>query len=131
MPLAPVIRMNATSKASRIIPYNNKNIDFSYIRSMSTMTNIFKPNRDPYRDVPILFKQKLSICEAVVNDDDLIKDLNSTKFDIGITEVADTCQEGLYEVLNIQNIIYTSAVPMQNTIYRMYGIPEIPSFVTS
>jgi len=131
LPVAPFIRLNATSKATRIIPYINENIDFSYVRSLSTMSNIFKPNRDPYRDVPNLFKQKLSVCEAVANDDDLIRDLNSTKFDMGITEVADTCQEGLFHVLGIHNVLYTCAVPIQNTVYRMYGIPEIPSFMTS
>ena len=67
----------------------------------------------------------------MVNDDAFWELINSTKFDIGMTEFVDNCPDGIFEALNIQKVVMISAVTMFNPTYEAFGIPFIASFMPS
>ncbi|KAE9546420.1 hypothetical protein FO519_010368, partial [Halicephalobus sp. NKZ332] len=129
MPIRPFFTLEATSRASRIIQYKANDVDYGYVLNRTIAANVFSAKKGDTSDLKGLFMQRYLVCESIVNDDDLLRDLKSTKFDMGIAEIVEDCQEGLFEVLGIQNVIHTSALPIYTSVYIMYGIPEINSFM--
>ncbi|KAE9548590.1 hypothetical protein FO519_008200 [Halicephalobus sp. NKZ332] len=129
IPVNPYATLTPTPNASRFIQYETKNVDYSHYANLYNAESIFGSDKEFEKGLSALYRQKYLVCEEIINDEDLMKDLNATKFDMGIGEIIEVCQEGLFELLNIQNVIHTSAPTIYSNIYEMYGIPEIPSFV--
>jgi len=130
--LDPDVTNRATSRASKYILYKPETVDFSGFLNMTAKTAAcFDPNRPAGTDLPMLFSTRMKICEAMINDENLWSELKSTKFDLGISEYNEDCQEGIFEVLGIKTVIMTSAISMYEQIYNNHGIPNIPSFMPS
>lgn len=130
--LDPDVKSTATDRASKYILYKPETVDFSGFLNMTAKTAAcFDPNRPAGTDLPMLFSTRMKICEAMINDENLWSELKSTKFDLGISEYNEDCQEGIFEVLGIQTTIMTSAISMYEQIYNNHGLPNIPSFIPS
>ncbi|VDO70593.1 unnamed protein product [Haemonchus placei] len=68
-------------------------------------------------------------CEAVINDDRLMKQLAEEKFDVGISETFDMCGLGIFEALKIPSSIATFSGVHMDVVSKSIGEPIIPSYV--
>ncbi|KAI1697771.1 UDP-glucoronosyl and UDP-glucosyl transferase domain-containing protein [Ditylenchus destructor] len=74
---------------------------------------------------------KMSLCEALISNKELINRLKSENYDLYITAAYDGCTFGLYHLLNIPSMVGYTAIPLMDEIFQLLGIPVPPSFVTS
>ncbi|XGW26423.1 hypothetical protein V3C99_007216 [Haemonchus contortus] len=68
-------------------------------------------------------------CEAVINDDGLMKQLAEESFDVGISETFDMCGLGIFEALKIPSSIATFSGVHMDVVSKSIGEPIIPSYV--
>ncbi|WKY07855.1 hypothetical protein Q1695_007385 [Nippostrongylus brasiliensis] len=68
-------------------------------------------------------------CEGLLNDDKLMKQLEVSKFDVGIAEPFTMCSFGIFELLKIPATIAALSVVHGEHISYCIGEPSVPSYV--
>jgi glucuronosyltransferase len=117
------------TERAHTIRYYSESVDYSGFLNLSCKSSVFTPSRKAASDVPMVFEMYKKVCNALVNDNKFWEELNSTKWDIGMTEFVDNCPDGIFEVLKIGKVVMISAVTMFNPTYEAFGIPFIASFM--
>ncbi|PIO63427.1 hypothetical protein TELCIR_14972, partial [Teladorsagia circumcincta] len=69
------------------------------------------------------------LCEDLISDDALLKQLADEKFDVGIAEAFSICGLGIFEALKIPSSISTFSGVHLDVISTSIGEPITPSYV--
>lgn len=66
---------------------------------------------------------------GLLEDKELIKALQDSKFDLGLTEIYEYGSIGIFEILGIKTTMLGAALGMISNHYDISGLPYFPSFV--
>ncbi|KAK5983548.1 hypothetical protein GCK32_016643 [Trichostrongylus colubriformis] len=69
------------------------------------------------------------LCEYLVGDNKTMSLLRDEHFDVGISEVIAPCGFGIFELINIPNMIGASAVGVVDSMNEFVEVPVMPSFM--
>ncbi|KHJ96493.1 UDP-glucoronosyl and UDP-glucosyl transferase [Oesophagostomum dentatum] len=69
------------------------------------------------------------MCEGLLNNEQLLKQLEEEKFDVGIAEPMNVCGFGIFELAKIKAAIGVLSVVHLDTVSTAIGEPVIPSYV--
>ncbi|EPB74631.1 hypothetical protein ANCCEY_06261 [Ancylostoma ceylanicum] len=65
----------------------------------------------------------------LLEDEDMIKALNESKFELAYVESFDTCAPGIFQILGIKSMVMVSAFGMLPRMYEIMGMLHLPSFM--
>ncbi|VDO64907.1 unnamed protein product [Heligmosomoides polygyrus] len=80
-------------------------------------------------DLLIIAEQSYRICKALLDDDETMKKLLASKFDLVFSETLENCGPGIFQVLNIPSVVMVSALGMMPKMLEVSGLRATPSFV--
>uniref|UniRef100_A0A914UM94 UDP-glucuronosyltransferase n=1 Tax=Plectus sambesii TaxID=2011161 RepID=A0A914UM94_9BILA len=133
--LADIDPLVATN-GSRHATVMRVSMDLDRTRASSTMWT----NPGPFEDSRILTRNitlklwkvgkiMIDACEALANNDELLRTLRQYKFDIGMLEQYDSCAFGLLQALNIETRVWLSATAVWRMQPFALGVEYPSSFV--
>ncbi|KIH56445.1 UDP-glucoronosyl and UDP-glucosyl transferase [Ancylostoma duodenale] len=76
-----------------------------------------------------MYEQTLKYCKVLLEDVEMLKMLNESKFELAYVESFDTCAPGIFQILGIKNMVMVSAFGMLPRMYEIIGMVELPSFM--
>ncbi|VDM44884.1 unnamed protein product [Toxocara canis] len=128
----PNLKTNGTVKAHRVVriapsvpslyPQMSFNEDSFAAKSGSISLS---------REYEIILNVTLQFCEDFLNQKDLIKQLQTERYDVGFTEFFDYCPVGILHHIGVNSIALLSAVPITDLLADTWGLPSPSSYVTN
>ncbi|RCN30630.1 UDP-glucoronosyl and UDP-glucosyl transferase [Ancylostoma caninum] len=82
-----------------------------------------------WSDYDLMIEQNLDYCKWLLEDMEMIKALNESKFELVFTESLDMCAPGMFQILGIKKVVMVSAFGMYPPMYDVIGMAELPSFM--
>ncbi|KAE9547375.1 hypothetical protein FO519_009414 [Halicephalobus sp. NKZ332] len=83
------------------------------------------------RFIEELYDVKRIFCEDTMRDDEILWKLRNEKFDLGITEIFNSCGFAVFHAIGLKKFIATNQIGFSFTYSGLLGIPMAPSFQAS
>ncbi|CAJ0603739.1 unnamed protein product [Cylicocyclus nassatus] len=82
-----------------------------------------------FKGIPMLKEFFKAIARTLLNDDQLLQQLKSENFDVGITELFEFSGFPVFEAIGLKNIIGAHSTGLFEGSAYAIGVPVIPSYV--
>jgi hypothetical protein len=75
------------------------------------------------------FFYKFSLHSELIQQKEILNELASQKYDVGIAELYDPCVAAFMHKIGVRTTLGASAVPLFQMVARRFGIPGFASFM--
>ncbi|KAI6221530.1 putative UDP-glucuronosyltransferase ugt-48 [Aphelenchoides besseyi] len=124
-------RRNGTSKAQRIVRFMPKNEEYNFEKNTQLTEPFEHQDENVGAKVWENFKQfTLRQCQDQLKDPEYTESLRREKFDVGISEMYDSCAFFHFDQAKIPTLIMSSAILTPDVISLAFGLPIPRSYCT-
>uniref|UniRef100_A0A915DUQ9 UDP-glucuronosyltransferase n=1 Tax=Ditylenchus dipsaci TaxID=166011 RepID=A0A915DUQ9_9BILA len=118
-----------SSKVKKIIRIDRPESRYDVMNQLLDLRNPFIGIRNSLRGFSHFIDLQAGFCEDLVSNKDLMKQLKSENYDVGIAEIYGPCSVAIFHHIGVKTSIGALAIHLVTTVSSPFGIPVFSSYV--